>query len=183
MIVLYEARMTIIEILPILFFILGGLYKRPQASLACYQISGLIFLYIYINTGLFMAAISIALGVIRGIGSIFLSNKQNNYFSFITTALIIFLIAIEISHMADILIIVAAVCIGASCYYRDCFVLFRVTTMISQFLWIAHSIIFDVPSMLICSSIILSTCVWALIKHTDQSDIEDALSRLALKRT
>ncbi|MAZ76145.1 MAG: hypothetical protein CMH31_02460 [Micavibrio sp.] len=182
MIVFYEARMTFIEILPICFFILAGLYKSPKTSIIFYTLSSVVFLYIYVDLGLFMAAISIGLSIVRGIGCITLNHKYNNALTFITTALIILLIAVEISHMADTLIIIAAVFIGTACYYRDCVILFRATTALSQILWIIHSVIFDVPSMLICSCIVLSTCIWALIKHTDQSDIEDALSRLTFKK-
>lgn len=174
--------MTVIEILPILFFILAGLYKSPKISMIFYTLSSVVFLHIYVNLGLLMAAISIGLSIVRGVGCITLSHKYNNTLTFITTALIILLIAVEISHMADTLIIIAAIFIGAACYYRDCVILFRTTTALSQVLWIIHSVIFDVPSMLICSSIILGTCIWALIKHTDQSDIEDALNRLTFKK-
>ena len=68
---------------------------------------------------LYMAAVSIGLSTIRGAASLFLSDKHNKYSAFILTLIIVCLIAIEISHYADILILLAAVAIGLSAHFRD----------------------------------------------------------------
>lgn len=163
------------EIAAILLFLIGGLYKSPRKMIAIYTFSNFLFLFVYLDLALYMAAISIGLSTIRGISSLFLNDKQNKYSVFILTFIIVCLIAIEVSHYADILILFAAIAIGLSAHFRDNFIMFRTTTIVSQILWIAHSLIFGVYGMLICAGIILGTSLWALIKYADKDSIKAEL--------
>ncbi|NCO03101.1 MAG: YgjV family protein [Alphaproteobacteria bacterium] len=107
------------EIAAIFLFLIGGLYKSPRKMIAVYTFSNFLFLFVYLDMALYMAAVSIGLSTIRGAASLFLSDKHNKYSAFILTLIIVCLIAIEISHYADILILLAAVAIGLSAHFRD----------------------------------------------------------------
>jgi len=161
------AKMSGFEITAIFLFLIGGLYKSPRKMIAIYTFSNFLFLFVYLDLALYMAAISIGLSTMRGIASLFLNDKQNKYSVVLITFCIVCLIAIEIDHYADFLILVAALAIGLSIIFRDNLIMFRTTTIISQILWIIHSCIFGVYGMMICASIILCTSLWVLIKHTD----------------
>ena len=169
------------EILVICLYIIGGLYKNPRATIGIYAISNLIFVTIYMQLGLLMAAIAIGLSGLRGLAALFLSDKQNKYSATITTLLIVCLISSEIDHAGDLLLLIAAIAIGTSTFFRDNFIMYRLLSITSNTMWIIHSIVFGVYGMLICASVIVGTGIWVLYKHADFSSIKTELKNTLLK--
>ena len=167
--------MSHIEILAVLLFAIGGFFKNPRKTIAIYMFSNMLFLLVYFELGLFMACISLGLASIRGVAALFLNDEQNKYSVIFFTLAIIVLIALEISHYADFLIIVAALAIGCSTYFRDHLYLYWSTTILSQALWVVHSLIFEVYGMLICASVIIATGLYAICKNTDFTALKTKL--------
>ena len=150
-----------------LFFFSGGLFKNPRLTIANYAFADALYVIMYFSAGLWMAAISMLFAGIRSGLSLFLNEKQNKISVIVFTLIVSIIVIFNMKHDADILILLAGCCIGLSCYYRDSIIPFRISTSISQILWIAHSLIFGVYPMIFCCCIILATNIYALIVYTD----------------
>ncbi|MCI5060719.1 MAG: YgjV family protein [Alphaproteobacteria bacterium] len=150
-----------------IFFFSGGLFKSTRATMLQYGIGNILYIIMYCFMGLYTAVLSMGLTTLRQILSAFLPDKQNKITSIILTALACVVMAFSLENYLDSILLVAAICIGAACYYRDNAVTFRLLICLSNFIWIIHSLVFGVYSMIFCCSIIIATNLWTLIKHTE----------------
>jgi len=132
-----------------------------------YALADVLYVVMYFSTGIWLAAISMFFAGLRTVLSLFLNERQNIISIVILTFLTSVIVLLNVSHPADILILLAGFCIGISCYFRDSIIPFRLSTSLSQILWIFHSIVFEVYPMIFCCCIILATNLYALIIHTD----------------
>ena len=149
------------------FFFSGGFFKNPRLTIANYAFADMLYVVMYLSAGIWLAAISMMFAGVRSVLSLFLNEKQNKISVVVFTLIVSVIILTNMQHSADILILLAGACIGLSCYYRDSIIPFRVSTSISQVLWIVHSLIFGVYPMIFCCCIILATNIYALIVYTD----------------
>ncbi|NQZ14528.1 MAG: YgjV family protein [Alphaproteobacteria bacterium] len=176
--------MSTIELIAVGLFIFGGLLKAPRKTIGIYTISNFLLALVYLQAALYMAFAAITVSCIRSIAALFLTYKQNKYSVIITTLTVVGLIAVEISHMTDILVLISAVAIGTSIYFRDNLVMYRLLSITSNTVWIIHSLVFGVYGMLICASIVVCTSIWVLYKHSDLKSIKSEIlnSLLFLRR-
>jgi hypothetical protein len=149
------------------FFFSGGLFKNPRLTIANYALADGLYVIMYFSAGLWVAAISMLFAGIRSGLSLFLNEKQNKISVIVFTLIVSIIVIFNMKHNADILILLAGCCIGLSCYYRDSIIPFRISTSVSQILWIFHSLIFGVYPMVFCCCIILVTNIYALLVYTD----------------
>ena len=115
---------------------------------------------------LYIAVAAMCVTIIRAVFAITLNDRQNLYALIILTAILCVFMMFRIDHIVDLTILLANICIGLSCYYRDHFVKYRIATSISQILWIIHSLYFGVYSMLACCLMILGTSIGALLYYS-----------------
>lgn len=121
----------------------------------------------YFYTGLWIAALSLMFAILRTVLSLFLNERQNTLSIVVLTSITSLIILLNVSHAADLLILLAGFCVGISCYFRDRILPYRLFTTFSQTFWIAHSVIFEVYPMIFCCCIMLGTNLYAVMAYTD----------------
>lgn len=152
-----------------LLFFSGGLFKDPRKTMANYLIADILYIGQYMLMGLHNAAFSMTVTCLRCLFSIFLPAKANLYSVIILTCISSGFILYNFDTVADILILLGGLSIGLACLNQDHFLNYRLFTSLSQILWIMHSLMFGVYSMIFCCSIILATNIWAILKYSDIS--------------
>jgi hypothetical protein len=153
----------------VLFFA-GGVFKNPRLTAAFYVLANALFVVMYASIGIALAAITMGITTLRNLLAIVLNDKHNKISVVILTAITIAILLFTLKNTGDIIILMAAIAIAASYYYIENFILFRLFSSLSQVLWITHSIMFDIYSMMCCCIIILTTNIGALIIYTGLKD-------------
>lgn len=149
-----------------LLFLIGGFFKSPKHTMATYFTADILYVVMYLSAALYVPAISMGIVCLRTLGALFLSDETNKRSVYALTALTVVILMVTMTHIMDVLIILASLSIAASQLYRDHLVKFRLSLLGSQVLWIIHSLYFDVPSMLVTCLLVSGSCIYSLIVHT-----------------
>ncbi len=150
-----------------LLFGCGGIVKKPKYTMIFDIIAELLYVISYISLGLFIAAFAMGINILRAFLALFLNKKQNAISTLFLTSLAIIIIASNLSDNSDLLVMLAAICIGISIYCRDNYIAFKLLVCLSQILWMAHSILHGVYPMMFCCALVFTTNLFALIYYTE----------------
>lgn len=162
-----RVRMEVLGWVANILFFSGGFFRNPRLTMSNYALADALYVAMYFSSGIWIAGISMLFAGLRTVLSIFLNEKQNKISVVTLTFLISIIVLVNMSDYADFLILLAGFCIGLSCYFRDSIIPFRLSTSMSQILWIWHSVVFGIYPMIFCCCIILATNLYALIMYTD----------------
>ena len=150
----------------IAFYVIAPFCKIPRNTIKIHS-SGQVFnIVLYTLSMQWVAALSITLNTLRGICAIYASDKVLRYAMILSLSVVWGATLYYIKFPYDILIALAATSVAMSQKMRDHFYGFRLFTFTSQALWCTHSLLTEMYTMTVTTSMLMVINVCTVSYYT-----------------
>lgn len=146
-------------------YLIAPLFDRPRKSILSAQVGEVANFVLYISQMQIGGAITLLLSIIRGSAALWVSDKLLIKILIINVAVLWGIFLYRLEYPYDLLLACAGTCIALAQYNRDNFWMFRLFVVISQSLWIVHSLLTGMYTMTISSLAIILTITWSIFYH------------------
>ena len=145
------------------------MFNAPRKSIFAAQIGEIANFFLYLIHMQIGGAITIFLSIIRGGAALWVSDELLRKILIINVAMLWGIFLYRLEYPYDLMLALAGTCIALAQYNRDNFWMYRLFVVLSQSIWILHSLITGMHTMVITCACIILMIALSIVYHKTQA--------------